>query len=79
MTADQLYGYSSRDQGEGFDTSATSKTTGGVGTGHTALGWNNQLFWLLLLVLIIVGYLGFAFDVSLKRVGEVRVAGGNRT
>lgn len=78
MFADDLYGYASRDKGEGFDTSATSKTTAGMGTGHSAVGWNNQLFWLLVLILIVIGYLGFAFDVGLKKVGEVRVAGGSR-
>lgn len=78
MTADDLYGYAPKAKAEGFDTSATSKTTAGLGSGHHALGWNNQLFWLLVLILIIVGYLGFAFDVGLKRVGEVRVTGGSR-
>jgi hypothetical protein len=54
-----------------------STSTTGVGN-HFVLHWNNPLFWLLLLVLLFVGYVGFLFDFSVKRIGKVDISGGKR-
>lgn len=59
------------------------KDTAGMSTNsnagdHFALHWNNPIFWFLLLLLIFVGYVGFLFDFSVKRIGSVTLKGGKR-
>ena len=55
------------------------QTSGVDGIGnHFVLHWNNPLFWLLILVLLFVGYIGFLFDFSVKRIGKIGVSGGKK-
>lgn len=44
---------------------------------HHAIGIHNPMFWLLLLVLLFVGYVGFLFDFSVKRIGKASLKGGD--
>lgn len=43
---------------------------------HFSLHWNNPMFWFLILVLLFVGYVGFLFDFSVKKIGSVNLKGG---
>lgn len=36
-------------------------------------GPSNPLFWVLLIILIITGYLTFGFDIGLKKLGSLKV------
>jgi hypothetical protein len=91
MDARQLYGYAAHQGGylpEGpvmtdisgareINVASGGKTVGGFNLMHNALGVSNPMFWLLILGLILVGYLGFLFDVDIKKVGEARLKGGD--
>jgi hypothetical protein len=91
-TAQSLYGYAVRKGGylpEGpvltdvastreINTSATGKTVGGMNLVHHALGWQNPLFWVLILALVIVGYLTFLFDIGVKNVGKEKLELGHK-
>ena len=50
---------------------------GGIGD-HFALHWDNPIFWFLLLLVLFVGYVGFLFDFSVKRIGSINISGGKR-
>jgi hypothetical protein len=50
----------------------------GSGTQISVLGWHNPLFWLLLLVLLIGGFLIFGFDVEMPKVGGFEARGGRK-
>lgn len=39
---------------------------------------DNPLFWVLALVLIFTGYLYGAFDIGVKKIGNISVKGGRR-
>lgn len=54
----------------------TGMSTNANAGDHLSLHWNNPLFWLLVLVLIFVGYVGFLFDFSVKRIGSINLKGG---
>jgi hypothetical protein len=43
---------------------------------HVALHWNNPMFWFLILLLLFVGYVGFLFDFSVKKIGSINLKGG---
>ena len=45
-------------------------STNAAAGNHLSLHWNNPLFWLLVFVLFFVGYVGFMFDFSVKRIGK---------
>lgn len=49
-----------------------------LGIGHGSIGHQNPLFWLLLILLVITGYIGFAFDFDFKKIGEAKVGFGNK-
>lgn len=59
----------------GADTSSGMSTNANAGD-HFSLHWDNPLFWLLILFLLFVGYVGFLFDFSVKRIGSVNLKGG---
>lgn len=42
------------------------------------LSWHNPLFWVLVLALIFTGYLYGAFDIGVKKIGNVSIRGGRR-
>jgi hypothetical protein len=56
--------------------SAAGMSTNANAGDHATLHWNNPLFWFLLLLLIFVGYVGFLFDFSVKKIGSVNLKGG---
>jgi hypothetical protein len=41
-----------------------------------AIGHHNPLFWFVILLLLFVGYVGFAFDVEVKRIVGGGIHGG---
>lgn len=59
----------------GADTNSGMSTNAAVGD-HLSLHWDNPLFWALVLLLLFVGYIGFLFDFSVKRIGSVNLKGG---
>lgn len=56
----------------------TGMSTNASAGDHFSLHWNNPIFWFLLLLLLFVGYVGFLFDFSVKRIGSINVSGGKR-
>lgn len=59
----------------GADVNSGMSTNARAGD-HLSLHWDNPLFWLLVLLLLFVGYVGFLFDFSVKRIGSVELKGG---
>lgn len=49
------------------DNRPSGNTIGGWQSNHHSLGHQNPLFWVLLLALIVLGYLGLAFDVKVGK------------
>lgn len=86
MNAQMTYGYvanlpgsQSLPNANGVDSSAGTSAVGGSFNSSGMSGHvNNPFFWALILALLFIGYIGFGFDVNVKRVGEVAVKGGNR-
>ena len=80
MTASSTYGFKRRDVGQAnvMGNEPSAMTVGGIQMGHHTL-LNNPVFWLLVFILIIVGYIGFMFDFSVKRLGEVKVGAGSKS
>lgn len=46
--------------------------------GHGSIGHTNPLFWVLVVVLIVTGYIGFLFDFDFKKVGAVKIGVGSK-
>jgi hypothetical protein len=75
-----------------IDVGATRQILGPGGSGKTApsgmeagspsftraLGHHNPLFWFVILLLLFVGYVGFAFDVEVKRIVGAGIHGGKK-
>lgn len=82
MDAQTFYGVTLRGQASTAVDSVgpSAQTVGGPISNptHFNLGTSNPLFWLLVLLLIVIGYLGFLFDFSLKRVVSGNLAVGNK-
>lgn len=49
------------------DNRPSSNTIGGWQSNHHSLGMQNPLFWVLILALVVLGYLGFMFDVKVGK------------
>ncbi len=80
-TASAQYGFT---RGEAFSNltaigvSPTASAVGGPPLDHHALGHRNPMFWLLILVLLFVGYVGFLFDFQIKKIGAFSIKGGSK-
>lgn len=81
MNAYTAYGYSGLMPSRA-DVAPETQTGTGIGIPAGAipklpLGWNNPLFWLLVLFLIFSGYLYGGFSIGLKRIGSntVKIGG----
>lgn len=55
---------------------AIASTDAALQSGWNSVWWDNPLFWLVLVILVFMGYVMFGFNVGVKRVGEVRVKAG---
>lgn len=42
-------------------------TVGGIFANHSALGHQNPMFWVLILALLVLGYIGFMFDIKVGK------------
>jgi hypothetical protein len=77
MDAARTYGYNTKpDLSSPLQEGVDTNTQGGFNVRN--ITWGHPLFWLLLLLLLIVAYVGFIFDISIKRVGEVQAKGGSK-
>ena len=58
--------------------SPSSSTVGGDLLGHTAIH-SHPLFYLLIFVLLFVGYVGFLFDFQIKKIVDVKAGAGSKS
>jgi hypothetical protein len=83
LTASSSYGVQLADISQvptsGVDVKDPSSMSTAANAGdYFSLHWNNPLFWLLVAVLLFVGYVGFLFDFSVKKIGNISLSGGKR-
>lgn len=56
----------------------TSNTVGGSLFGHTAVH-NHPLMFLLIFILLFIGYVGFLFDFQVKKLVDVKAGAGSKS
>lgn len=46
--------------------------------GHGSLGHTNPMFWVLIILLLVAGYIGFGFDLDIKRLADIKAGFGSK-
>ncbi len=54
----------------------SASTEAALQSGWNSVLWDNPFFWLVLVILLFMGYVMFRFDIGVKRVGSISLKGG---
>ena len=78
QTAQDAYGFNSYSPAYPGGLVVAPQTDQGGGDGIPAIslpklpfGWENPMFWLLVLLLVITGYVSGGFDIGVKKLGKI--------
>ena len=55
-----------------------SATIPNLSLGHGSMGHTNPMFWVLVILLLVTGYIGFGFDLDISKLADVKAGFGNK-